>query len=243
MCLQCFLLGLKFKIELQCELFRERVDDGGAGRMRALLQHGRDGLCETARHDVLEIPQVGGMVQSEAVRGDPAADVDANGGDFSAVDPDSGSAFEAVRMNVELCEGVDERLFDGANIRDYVALPFAEIEDGVTDDLAGAMIGDVAAAIGVMELDAGALENLGRREEICKMAVPAQRDDMGVLDDEERVGDFAALARVDELFLDGEGFGVGDIAQVLTDETARADERAWRPAAGFEACATPKLRH
>ena len=48
----------------------------------------------------------------------------------------------------------------------HVAVAFAEVEDRVADDLAGAVVGDVAAAGGLVEADAVMRERLGRGEEV-----------------------------------------------------------------------------
>jgi hypothetical protein len=58
------------------------------------------------------------------------------------------------------------RLLDGAHISAHVALPVAEVENRVADKLAGAVIGDVAAAIGGVESDAGAAQDFVAGEHV-----------------------------------------------------------------------------
>ena len=56
------------------------------------------------------------------------------------------------------------------------------------------MIGDVAAAVGEMESDAGAGQDLLAGQEVLHVTVASHGDGVGVLQQEELVGDGAGLA-------------------------------------------------
>ena len=87
-----------------------------------------------------------------------------------------------------------------ANVGAHVALPFSQIEDRIADDLARTVIGDVAAAVGGVELDAGARQDFVAGQQIFHVAVAAQRDDVRVFDDQQLVGNQRpALRCCDEL--------------------------------------------
>src|SRR5580698_4324451 len=93
------------------------------------------------------------MIQRKTMRGDPAADVNSDCGHFLAIHPHAGAAWDAAGDNLEFRERINDDLFDSANIRAYIALPFSQIQDGIADNLAGTVIGDVAAAVGGVILD------------------------------------------------------------------------------------------
>ncbi len=51
-------------------------------------------------------------------------------------------------------EGVDDGLFEGADVGVDAELGGVEVDDGVGDELSWAVVGDIAAAIGLVEFDA-----------------------------------------------------------------------------------------
>ena len=57
-------------------------------------------------------------------------------------------------VHAERRGGANHDFLELAHVPAHVAADLAELQDGIADDLAGAVIGDVAAAIGMMELDA-----------------------------------------------------------------------------------------
>ena len=148
------------------------------------------------------------------MRGDPTAQVHADGTDFSAADPNAGEALTAGGLDVGFGEGIDDHLFECADVGNDVALPIAEVEDGVDDELAGAVVGDIAAAVGVDELDARLREELFGGEEVFAMTVAAHGDDVRVFEEEKLVRDEAGFALGHEFLLQGEGLAKGDAAQV-----------------------------
>ena len=83
-----------------------------------------------------------------------------------AMRPDAGALADALRHDAEVAAGTDEDLFehadevDGAEVRAFFAGQVAaQIDDGVADELAGAVIGDVAATVDLVELDAALARN------------------------------------------------------------------------------------
>ena len=71
--------------------------------------------------------------------------------------------------------------------------PSVEQHDRVGDELAGAVIGDVAAALDLDDLDVA-----GREHVLLRLAAAAEREHVRMLDDDQRVGRLADLARLDE---------------------------------------------
>ncbi len=73
---------------------------------------------DAAGDDGVEPGEVGIDVECEAVAGDAALDADADGGDFGAVHPDAGATSDALGGEVEDGEGVDDGLFEEADVVD-----------------------------------------------------------------------------------------------------------------------------
>src|SRR5215471_5425794 len=99
--------------------------------------HGGDRPCQSAGNDVLKIAEVGIDVERETVRGYPPADVYADGCDFASAGPHADQIGYASGFDAVIGERIDEGLLDGMDVGADVALPFAQIEDGVANQLAG----------------------------------------------------------------------------------------------------------
>jgi hypothetical protein len=175
-------------------------------------------------NDEVEVAEVGGDVVGKAVGGDPATDVDADGGEFffgdvaRRLDPDAGFAGDAVGGDTEISGGADHGLFEGADVPVDVATDGIEIEDRIADDLAGAVIRYVAAAVGFAEFDIFLAEDVFGGEEIFLAGVAAEGEDVGMLAEEEDVVDGAGFARGDDALLEGVGIGPGEEAEVGDEE-------------------------
>jgi hypothetical protein len=87
-----------------------------------------------------------------------------DGGDFLFRDgaagdgPDAGASGDALRGDTEVGAGADEGFFEEADVLDgsEARVEAAQIEDGVADELSGSVVGDVASAIDLVDLDAAA---------------------------------------------------------------------------------------
>ena len=110
----------------------------------------------------------------------------------------------------------------------HVAAIRPQIEDRIADDLAGTVIGDVAAASGLEDLDAARRERVSVREDVRAAAVsstPSVRTG-GCCRSSSSVGDATGAALLDERALQRERLGVGNDA-----ETADLERAATTPAA------------
>jgi len=90
--------------------------------------------------------EVGVHVERETVIGHPAFHGDADGGDFARADPDAGLALAARAFESEDGDALDEHLFEEAQVGVQV-LSWCQVDDRIADDLAGAVVGDVAATV------------------------------------------------------------------------------------------------
>lgn len=186
---------------------------------------------DAAGDDPVEVAQISGDVECEAVRGDGLRDVDADGGDLfflhggvwrgSGHRPYAGALADALREDAEVVAGANDGFFheadevDGAEVRALFAGEIAaQIEDGVADELSGTVVGDISAAIDLVYLDALCGEEFITREDIGAGGVAAEGKDGGMLQQDERVSDALCLARGDDLVHDADAFCVGDAAEL-----------------------------
>jgi hypothetical protein len=89
--------------------------------------------------------------------------------DIGRVDPDAGGGFGggvALGVDAEGGEGLDDDFFEEAHVAVEVKVVGVEGNDGVGDELAGAVEGDVAAAVGFDDFDAAGGEEGGGGEEV-----------------------------------------------------------------------------
>ncbi len=110
-------------------------------------------------------------------------------------------------MHGKLAAQPDQRLFHEADEVHWAEAAAvgraqaAQIEDGVADELAGTVIGDIAAAVDFVEGDAARSEHLVGGENIGAVGVAPQREHGRMLEQQQRVADAFLLAQRDELLL------------------------------------------
>jgi hypothetical protein len=151
-------------------------------------------IGDAARDDGAEPGEVGVDVEGEAVAGDTALDADADGGDFGTVHPDAGATADTFSDDVEAGEGVNDRLFEEADVINGADGAGMEIENGVGHKLAGAVEGNIATSIGGDHLDATSGEFGDGGDDVGAIGGGAEGKDGAVLDEGER---FACLEGVE----------------------------------------------
>ncbi len=85
------------------------------------------------------------------MHGNPFADADSDGCEFPIFHPDAGKSIAAGGVDAEVGTGGDEGVFDEAEVEVEVAATWVEIEDRVSGQLAGAVVGGLSAAVGFMD--------------------------------------------------------------------------------------------
>ena len=80
---------------------------------------------------------------------------------------------------------MDQRLLEVADVLLHVLAVAAQVEDRVTDELAGAVKGGLAAAVRLDDLDLG----VGRHVQLTVVGPSSERDDGRMLQEKDRVGD------------------------------------------------------
>ena len=90
----------------------------------------------------------------------------------------------------------------------------AQVENGVADQLARAVEGDVTAAVCFIDGDAALGEGFVRGDDVFAMRVAAQREQRLVLEQEQRVADALLFAQLDEHLLQFERGRIIDLAEL-----------------------------
>src|SRR5512133_2572516 len=99
--------------------------------------------------------------------------------------------------------GPDQDFFEFADVvyRAELGRERAQIEDGIGDELTGAVEGDVSAAIGLEEFYALAVENFAGSDNVVFFGVAAEGDNGRVLNQEKGVSDATVFAHAYERLL------------------------------------------
>ena len=100
--------------------------------------------------------------------------------------PHTGEPVNAFGVYVEGRGGVNENLFEQAHVSADIKRIIVEPEDGVCDELSRAVVGDIASAIGLLQVDAELSEGAGVGEEVlgCGCTL-ADGDDGWVFDEDD----------------------------------------------------------
>ena len=89
-----------------------------------------------------------------------------------------------------------------ANVPHDVTPDAVQVENGIAHDLAGSMIGDIAAAITVMKFDALLAEQVFGGAQILGFAVTTQGNDVGVFAEKQEIGHRADFSRGNQALLE-----------------------------------------
>jgi hypothetical protein len=102
----------------------------------------------------------------------------------------------------------------------HVAPIGTQINDGIAHNLAGAVVGDIAASAGFVKLDAELREPPGCREDMTPIVadLDPERDNGRVLEQEQLVRDRAAPALLDELLLEDKAVRVRNATETANLE-------------------------
>jgi hypothetical protein len=90
-------------------------------------------------------------VQREAVHADPTPDADADARKLPIANPYTRESVHSPGLYAETGTDIEQKVFDGAQVDVQVLSALTQVEDGVTDELAWAVIGCLSATIGDMD--------------------------------------------------------------------------------------------
>jgi hypothetical protein len=164
------------------------------GLAALVRERGHPHAVQPARDRPLERPHVVVDVDREAMRRDPALDVHADRGDLALLHPHAGvldPVLWAVAGGDPLVgERRDERRLDPAQVRDHVV----DADDRVADELARAVIGELAAAVDRDDVDPLLGVPRGRERQVAVLRAPPARVHGRVLKQQQHVGQLVGLA-------------------------------------------------
>jgi hypothetical protein len=105
----------------------------------------------------------------------------------------------------------------------HIASIGLEIDDRISDQLAGTMVRDVAAAAGLVNLDAARGKEIGRRQDVrpAAVAADAEREDVRMLEENQQIADAPRLPLLDERSLERKRVEVGDASEPANVKAAQ----------------------
>src|SRR5262245_37427397 len=129
--------------------------------------------------------------------------------------PDSGQPLDPSRVHAEVAGRANQHLFEIAHITMHIAAIGTKVEDRVSHELTGSVVGDVAAAPRLVDFDSALSEQLPTCQDMAAPAVSlhAKRQDMRVLHEQEHVVDLSRSTLLDQLTLKRERLAIRDQAE------------------------------
>ena len=120
----------------------------------------------------------------------PSGDADADCRDLFSPHPYAGQSGDPFAGDAVIGRDTNQHVFDIPHIAMHIAAIGPQIENGITDELPGAVIRDVAAAARFMNFDAALVEFVRRGEEVRlrRVQLHAERDDVRMLQQQEKIG-------------------------------------------------------
>jgi hypothetical protein len=116
-----------------------------------------------------------------------------------AAGPDAGEAVDHARLDAVLRQRPDHHPLQAPHVLVDVVAVGAQGDDRVGDQLAGPVVGDAAAAVGVADLDPLPLVPVGSHRQLRRRRAAAAGVDGRVLEQQQDVGDLVALAPLRQL--------------------------------------------
>src|SRR5699024_3771821 len=138
----------RVKIELAAELVDQHVGNLGQRGGTAQVYHLSNlepGV--TTRVDAAERLQVHGHVEGQSVKRAAAPHAQAQRADLGAVDVHAGSAIDASGLDVPVCQGVDDGLFDASHQFAYAHAQTAQVDQRIGHDLPRSVVRHLPTAL------------------------------------------------------------------------------------------------
>ena len=167
-----------------------------------------------ARDDAIEIAQVGGEVEGEAVADHGPVQLDPNRRHLLAARPDAGQATLARRGDdPDLGQVVDQRALEPLQVLGDGEAEMRKVEDGVADQLPGAVVCRLATAIRPDHVHASPRAFVRIPQQVVGGRGLAHREHVRVLQEQQRVRRAPIAHRGHQLALEVPGLAVGDATQ------------------------------
>src|SRR5712691_7478415 len=142
----------------------------------------------TARDYSVEVLEVRGQVEREAVADDRAVQLDADRRELHTVGPHAGQARRpGLRSDSQLVEVRDKRRLETRDVVTDRDAQSRQVEDRVADELAGAVISGLAAAIHPDHVDSARPALVVAPENVLRPRGLAHRENVRMLEQQQRV--------------------------------------------------------
>jgi hypothetical protein len=176
-------------------------------------------IGDAARDDQAEAVKIGCHVKRESMAGDPSRNPDANRRELLTADPYAGESLDAVSRDPVVGSRPDKDFLEIADVLVNVAAIWFQVDNRVADNLSRTMVGNVAAAPGLMHLDAARSKRFGGRQDVRAPAVAAdaEREDVRMFDENELIVDPIAAPLIDERALQFERLRVRHASELPDD--------------------------
>lgn len=173
-------------------MLEQRAFDGFIARttLLKLTLHACHWAIESARDDQIEVVEVCAHIDRESVERHPFADAQSHRADLRRlsslrISPHACRALVALCADAELAHRVDDAILEQAHVAVDPEFRSIEIDDRIAHKLSRSVIGDIAAAICLVDFNAVLLEQLvGRRDMCWRVRTARDSDDRIVLDEE-----------------------------------------------------------
>ncbi len=169
---------------------------------------------DAARDDAPKLRKIRIDVQCKPVHRDPAADLHADCGDLVSLHPDSRIPFLPRPFNPEGPQGNDDCFLQASEVLMQVRVIIVQVENGISDDLAGPVIGYITTPVDFKKFNATLAEFVPRRQEVVFVSTFADGIDVLVLCQQKQVSDSAIASRLPELLLKRPGIRIPRAADI-----------------------------
>ena len=181
---------------------------GRAGGAEELFKRD-DGLArQAAGHNGGEPGEVGIHVETHAVERHPAFEPDADGRQFAGPGPGAREFGSAIGRDAKIPGGADGDFFQVVQVAVRIGLLLAQPDNWVHHELAGSVPGDVPAARRTVKIDPPLFQIGARQQDMTIPGAHAERNDGGMLEEQNRVGDGPGDAGIDQRRLQAHPVGV-----------------------------------
>lgn len=131
-----------------------------------------------------------------------------------SIHPHSYQFLDAPAADSEIAERADKHLFDRTDKPADVLAKIPQIENRIANELLGAVIGHIAAALDPENLNALLSQEIARGDDMLIFRIAAEGKNRWMFEEDECVIQLAALARIDKAMLQRERIRVGDAVEI-----------------------------
>lgn len=142
---------------------------------------------EPTGSDPVEVAHFRADIQRQAVKCDAVANGEADAAELVVIHPNAVIEWIPARRNAEIRDGSKHHFLQGHHQINNAKSRFLNIDDGVDDQLSGAVIGDVSSPLDLQELDMVIFQEMLGYGKIFASASAAHGQNRGVLNKEDNI--------------------------------------------------------